>query len=73
MIHKPQAETEAETTCRYLGIPVDVLDIADFRYLEKRGHRFGIDFGTENAAAVRDDHYEREREEKARFLRRDQL
>jgi hypothetical protein len=65
--------TDSERWCQRLNIRVDVIDIADFRYLEKRGYRFLIDFGTENAARVRDIHYEYERAERCRLLRKDQL
>lgn len=65
--------TNAEKMCQRLRIPVDVLDIADFRYLEKRGYRFLVEFGTENAAQVRDRHYDFERQEKSIFLRKDQV
>ena len=64
--------TNAERVCARFGIPIDVLDEADFSYLEKRGYRFCIDFGTENAAQVRDNHSAYERAKNALFLRKDQ-
>lgn len=63
----------AEQLCKLLDIELSADERHDCRYLERRGYRFCVDFGYDNAADLVDTHNFFERQQKTTFLRRDQV
>lgn len=60
--------SDFETTCQLIRLEVPEVISAACRYLEKRGKRFCIDFGTENAVEMAMQESEKEFEEGGGYL-----
>ncbi len=60
--------SDFETTCRLIRLEVPEVIAAACRYLEKRGKRFCIEFGYENAVELAMQESEKEFEETGWYL-----